>query len=62
MIDRDKFREYVLDTARARGVNLDDEDAMHDLSDELMWEWLDLEKERLDGIAGKSIIIDKEVE
>lgn len=60
MIDQDKFRKYVLDTARARGINIDNKEEMEDLADELMWEWYDLEKERLDGLAGKSIIIEEE--
>ena len=44
--EKQQFREYVLSTARARGIDPYDNDEMHDLADELMWGWLDLELER----------------
>lgn len=53
----DNWREYVADTARCRGIDLNDEDEMNDLQDELAWEWLDIEAER---DAGNAVIIDGE--
>ena len=59
MVDKEKFRDYVYSMARARGTDVDDEEAMEDLAEELLWEWYDIKDER---DAGSAVIVEMEKE